>query len=218
HWGEVNLAVVDWSRVKELGDERVPSKQQATTQSPTPAPDEQPAKQSRQEHQQARQVAAVKRVFALLDAARAYRQLATMLRSQDIPDAADRFAYRAQLCQRRVLRRQRKYGPWSFSWLLAALAGYGYRLERIIIAYVLIVSAFAAVYLTLGVPGGFPHDTVPLVDALQVRITAVHGRVCFEQLTLGSTIAWVGAAESIIVIVIEGVFTAMLVQRFFGSR
>ena len=108
--------------------------------------------------------------------------------------------------------------PWLISWLLAALAGYGYRLERIIIAYVLIVSAFAAVYFTIGVPGGFPHNSVPLVDAFQVSITAIHGRVFFEQLTLGSTVAWVAAAESIIGIVIEGVFTAMLVQRFFGSR
>jgi uncharacterized protein YjbI with pentapeptide repeats len=218
HWGEVNLAVVDWSRVKELGDERVPSQQEATPRSPTPAPDEKLAKPSRQERQQARRVAAVKRVFALQDAARAHRQLAAVLRTQGIPDEADRFAYRAQLCQRQVLRRQRKYGPWLFSWLLAALAGYGYRLERIVIAYVLIVSAFAAVYFTIGVPGGFPHDTVPLLDAFQVSITAIHGRVFFEQLTLGSTVTWVAAAESIIGIVIEGVFTAMLVQRFFGSR
>jgi uncharacterized protein YjbI with pentapeptide repeats len=218
HWGEVNLAVVDWSRVKELGDERVPSQQKPAPQSPTPAPDEKPAKQTRQEHLQARRVAAVKRVFAFQDAARAYRQLVAVLRTQGIPDEADRFAYRAQLCQRQVLRRQRKYGPWLFSWLLAALAGYGYRLERIIIAYVLMVSAFAAVYVTIGVPGGFPQGTMPLVDAFQVSITAIHGRVFFEQLTLGSTVAWVAAAESIVGIVIEGVFTAMLVQRFFGGR
>src|SRR5262249_27513587 len=127
HWGEVNLAVVDWSRVKELGDERIPSEQKLTPQSSRPAPDEYPTKQSRQEHQQARRVAAVKRVFAFQDAARAYRQLATVLRTQGIPDEADRFAYRAQLCQRQVLWRQRKYGPWLFSWLLAALAGYGFR-------------------------------------------------------------------------------------------
>jgi uncharacterized protein YjbI with pentapeptide repeats len=214
HWGEANLAVVDWQHVKELGDERVPSHGKSTLQSPQPAPDE----KSGQERRQARRGAAVKQTFAFLDAARAYRQLAIALRTQGIPDEADRFAYRAQLCQRKVLRRQRKLGPWLFSWLLAALAGYGYRVERIIIAYVLIVSAFAAIYFTIGVPGGFPHDTVPLVDAFQVSITAIHGRVFFEQLKLGSTVAWVAAAESIIGIVIEGVFTAMLVQRFFGSR
>jgi uncharacterized protein YjbI with pentapeptide repeats len=218
HWGEASLAVIDWSRVKELGDERVPSEQNLQPSSLPTVPDEKTANASRQERRQARRVAAVKRVFAFVDAARAYRQLATVLRTQGITDEADRFAYRAQLCQRQVLRRQRRYGPCLFSWLLAALAGYGYRLERILIAYVLIISVFAAVYFTIGVPGGFPHDTVPLVDAFQVSITAIHGRVFFEQLKLGSAVTWVAAAESIIGIVIEGVFTAMLVQRFFGSR
>jgi uncharacterized protein YjbI with pentapeptide repeats len=218
HWGEVNLAVVDWSRVKELGDERVPSQHNPQPQSSPPAPDQNIAKMSLRERRQARREAAAKQTFALVDAARAHRQLATVLRTQGIPDEADRFAYRAQLCQRQVLRRQHQYGPWLFAWLLALLAGYGYRLERILLTYVLTISAFAAVYFTMGVPDGFPHDTMPLVDAFQVSITAIHGRVFFEQLTLGSAVAWVAAAESIIGIVIEGVFTAMLVQRFFGSR
>jgi hypothetical protein len=43
------------------------------------------------------------------DAVLANRQIATVLRSQGLNEHADRFAYRAQLCQRRLLRLQRHW-------------------------------------------------------------------------------------------------------------
>jgi peptidoglycan/LPS O-acetylase OafA/YrhL len=55
-----------------------------------------------------------------------------VLRAQGLNEAADRFAYRAQVLRRRVLRRggTRAYGPYLFSWLLDVLAGYGYKPGR----------------------------------------------------------------------------------------
>ena len=44
------------------------------------------------------------------EAVRAYRLLAVTLRSQGLNEHADRYAYRAQLMQRVVLRRQKKIG------------------------------------------------------------------------------------------------------------
>src|SRR6266567_1753303 len=60
-------------------------------------------------------------------AVRANRQLAVALRAQGLDEEAARFAYRAQLLQRIVLRRQGKFGQYLFSLLLDLLAGYGYR-------------------------------------------------------------------------------------------
>jgi hypothetical protein len=53
-------------------------------------------------------------------------------------------------------------------------------------------------------------------QALLVSLTAIHGRVFFEQFGLNSILSWVAAVESVCGIVIEGVFVAMLVQRFFA--
>src|SRR5258708_38150179 len=57
-----------------------------------------------------------------------------------------------------------------------------------------------------------------LWDAFLVSLSAIHGRTTFEQLGAWSPAAWVAAVESGVGIVIEGVFVAMLVQRFFGGR
>jgi uncharacterized protein YjbI with pentapeptide repeats len=48
------------------------------------------------------------------DAVMANRQVATVLRDQGLNEHADRFAYRAQVLQRRVLRRQRRVGQYAF--------------------------------------------------------------------------------------------------------
>src|SRR5258708_391205 len=54
-------------------------------------------------------------------AVRANRQLAVVLRAQGLNEAADRFAYRAQVLQRRVLWRSgaRSYGSYFFSCFLS---------------------------------------------------------------------------------------------------
>jgi hypothetical protein len=115
-----------------------------------------------------------------------------------------------------VLRRQRKVGGNLLSLLLAALAGYGYRLWRIFTVYGLTVTVFAAGYLVSGLAGG--HTSLPLqsaLDALQISLNAIHGRVFFAQFGLDTRQSWLATGESILGIVIEGAFVAMLIQRFF---
>jgi hypothetical protein len=53
------------------------------------------------------QMQAFERLELYRAAVRANRQLATALRDQGLNEDADRFGYRAQVLQRRVLRRQR---------------------------------------------------------------------------------------------------------------
>lgn len=203
-WGDVNLAVVDWSQVAVLGDEREARETASEKKLP-------------HTELESLQTLASERVRAFQAAARANRQLATALRNQGMADEANHFAYRAQLMQRTGYRLQRRYGQWLFSWLLSLLAGYGYRLERILISYVLIVGVFAAGFLISDVVSGQGAWTLPhALDALQISLNAIHGRVFFAQFHLDTIQSWLATAESVVGIVIEGIFVAMLIQRYFA--
>ena len=74
---------------------------------------------------------------------RANRVLSVNLQAQGLAEDGDRFAYRAQVLQRKVLWYQRKLGAYLFSWVLAGMAGYGYRLRRIFVVYGFAVLLFA---------------------------------------------------------------------------
>jgi hypothetical protein len=191
-WAGVNLARVEWGPLRVLGDER------RAHQRHTP----QRRAKTRQEQ-----------LAAYQSAVRACLQLALALRSQGLNELADRFTYRAQVLERAVLRRQGQYGRWLFSLLLAALSGYGYRLGRILVAYGIALAAFATAFYAGGAVFS-PH--LAWYQALLISFTAIHGRVFFEQFGLNSVLSWVAATESVVGIVIEGVFVAMLVQRFFA--
>jgi hypothetical protein len=163
-------------------------------------------------------------------AARAYRLLAVTLRSQGLNEAADRYAYRAQLMQRVVLRRQAferqkgkhvrlskrlsKFAGYLGSGLLDAIAGYGYKPLRSLIAYLLIILVFAGAYL-LNAQFAAPHLTWD--EALVLSISAFHGRGFFTSgISLGDTLARLAAGEAIIGLLIEITFIATFTQRFFA--
>jgi hypothetical protein len=154
-------------------------------------------------------------------AARAYRQLAIVLRSQGVTDVADRFNYRALIMQRKALWRQlrtkrsRALGSYLFSLFLAVLTGYGYRMSRIVVAYLLLIGGFATAYWSVGVH--HPRD-ISFWTALIVSVTAFHGRVFTNPFAPNIPDAQVviTAIEAIVGLVIEGVFIAMLTQRFFN--
>jgi hypothetical protein len=197
-WNGASLTQIDWDSVRRLGDEE---RRHAI-------------------RKRARRSSRPSRLAHFQSAARAYQQLAVVLRAQGIMDAASRFAYRAQLCQRQAYRRQgiKKWPAYVGSLILWALAGYGYRLWRILVAYGLTVGLFAAGYLGAGIlaaSGSLPTGQAVL-NALQISLNAIHGRVFFAQFGLDTLQSWLATAESIVGIVIEGTFVAMLIQRFFG--
>lgn len=192
-WGEINLAVVDWTPVTMLGDERK-ARQQKTSDGTMKAEGT--------------------RINEFQTAVRANRQLGVVLRDQGMNEVADRFAYRAQLLQRKVFWRQHELGRWLFSMLLALLSGYGYRIWRILAAYIVMVSLFALAYFVLGMHYA-PH--MPLDQAFLESITAFHGRVFLEQFSSNTPQIWLTALEAIVGLIIEGVFIAMLIQRFFSK-
>ncbi|HEX8035384.1 MAG TPA: pentapeptide repeat-containing protein [Ktedonobacterales bacterium] len=147
-------------------------------------------------------------------AVRAYRLLAVELRSQGLNEHSDRYANRAQLCERRLLRMQRHYLRYLGSLLLDLISGYGYRPLRSIATYVLVILAFAGAYL-LNAQFAEPH--LRWDEAIVLSISAFHGRGFFTTgISLGDTLARLAAAEAIIGLLIEITFIATFTQRFFA--
>jgi uncharacterized protein YjbI with pentapeptide repeats len=156
-----------------------------------------------------------KRLEDYQTAVRANRQLAITLQTQGLNEGASRFAYRAQVLQRKVLWKQRSFWKWLGSAILALLTGYGYRMWRILVAYVFIVLLCAVAYFVLGM---YYEPHLSFLDAVLTSITAFHGRVFSEPfLHTGASQLWVTAFEAVMGLVIEGVFIAMLTQKFFGK-
>ena len=147
-------------------------------------------------------------------AVRANRQLAVALQTQGLNELAARFAYRAQKCQRIVLRLQRSYLQYLFSLLLDLLAGYGYRPIRTLLWYLLVVGIFAVAYTIFGHLPALP-------DALVFSLTSFHGRGFFPSLgidiTLHNPLVVMAAAEAVVGLFIEVSFIATFTKRFFGS-
>jgi len=152
-------------------------------------------------------------------AVRANRQLAVVLRAQGLNEAADRFAYRAHVLQRRVLWRSgaRSYGSYFFSCFLDVLAGYGYKPGRTVIAYISTILSFAIIYFSLGLLAGYRASISPLY-AFIISIISFHGRGFFPSGFLPTLpMAVFAACEAIIGLTIEISFIATFTQRYFGK-
>ncbi len=190
-WGDVNLTVVDWSQIIMLGDERVA------------------CEEVDREYGKKKEYGVRLREFKT--AARAYRQLAVVLRNQGLNEDSARFAYRAHLMQRKVFRYQHKVWQFLGSLFLGLVSGYGYRAVRCFIAYALVIGVFASIYLLLGA-----HLTWN--EAIVISMTAFHGRGFFpEQFKPGDPQAMVAAIEAFVGLLIEVTFIATLTQRLFGK-
>ncbi len=148
-------------------------------------------------------------------AVRANRQLALALQAQGLNEDAARYAYRAQVLQRRVLRRQGKLGAYLFSLFLDGLAGYGYQPGRSVVAYVLMLAGFTVAYYAIGRAYGL-RLSVP--GALVFSVTSFHGRGFFPgNVTVDSPLTELAAFEALVGLLIEISFIATFTQRFFGK-
>jgi uncharacterized protein YjbI with pentapeptide repeats len=194
HWGDVNVAVVDWQAVSVLGDEPIAEKWRPFHRRPKPK------KNLVKNYQKA---------------VRAYRQVAIVLRNQGLNEDAARFAYRAQLMQRAILREQRKRGQYLFSLFLDLLAGYGYKPWRSFVAYLLVIAAFATTYFFIGQTVG---PALSPLGAWVFSMTSFHGRGFFPGgITLDDPLTVVAALEAFVGLLIEVTFIATLTQRLFGK-
>jgi hypothetical protein len=116
------------------------------------------------------------------------------------------------MLQKGVKLRQRAQalGAWLFSWFLFLLAGYGYRLGRSFLSYLLIISLFMTIYRLLD-----PH--LAWNEAFVVSMTAFHGRgFSPSTFTPSDLLSFASAAEAFVGLIIEVTFIATLTQRFFS--
>jgi hypothetical protein len=195
HWRGVNLAVVALPPADQLGDERL-------------------AHAAKSADGKGKDRAT--RLGEFQAAVRANRQLAVALQGQGLTEEAGRFAYRAQLLQQQVLWRQRKLGGYLFARFLDGLAGYGYKPVRSLVAYLPLVTGFAAAYYALGATSG-PH--LAWYEALVVSLTAFHGRGFFsQQFSPGDPQSILAAGEAVVGLLIEISFIATFTQRYFGAK
>ena len=192
NWNAANLTAIEWSELKMTGNEQI-ARQCYTSDG---------KKKNR-----------VTRIYEYSEALRANRQLATILQSQGLNEDASRFAYRAQLCQRIVLRLKKKFGQYFFSGFLDLLAGYGYRPGRSVFWYLAVIFGFALAYFAIGHLPIFP-------DAFVFSLTSFHGRGFFPGLSgensLHNPVIVAAACEAVIGLFIEISFIATFTQRFFG--
>ncbi len=193
NWNGVNLTAIQWSQMKMTSSEQNACKKNASD--------------GKRKDKQTR-------LGEYKEAVRANRHLATVLQSQGMNEDAARFAYRAQLCQRIVLRRQRKFGQYLFSGFLDLLAGYGYRPGRSVIWYLVTIFGFALAYFAVGHLPVWP-------DAIVYSLTSFHGRGFLPSLdgqivTLHYPLVVMAAFEAVVGLLIEISFIATFTQRFFG--
>ena len=192
HWADVNLAIIDWTLMRMLGDE---GRARAVARD----------KKSDRESS----------IESYREAVRAYRQLAVALQAQGLNEEAAHFSYRAQVLQREVVKLQGKAGAYIFSLFLDTLAGYGYKPARSIFAYLLVIACFAVLYFILGHTVG---PTLTPLGSIVFSITSFHGRGFFPGgIKLDDPITVMAAVEAIIGLTIEISFIATFTQRFFGN-
>lgn len=195
-WNNVQLTTSFWPSSNELGDARL-------------------ARQARRSDGTRKDRRT--RVTDYDEALHAYRQLAASQQAQGLYGLASVFMRRAQELQLERYRFQRRWDLWLIWLLFGVLSGYGYSLRRIVFSYLLILLIFAATYFVVGLPHSQPVSLPQnALDAFLVSLSAIHGRVFFEQLGAYSIQAWIAAIESVAGIVIEAIFVAMLIQRFFN--
>lgn len=191
-WGGANLAMVDWTAIKMLGDEGK-------------------ARKITYEGEEAREL----HISDYREAVRANRQLSVALQAEGLNEEATRFAYRAQLLQREVIRLQGRPTAYGFSLFLDLLAGYGYKPARSILSYLLVILTFSILYFILGQTSGPAFSPI---SAVVFSLTSFHGRGFFPGgIPLDDPITVAASLEAVVGLTIEISFIATFTQRFFGK-
>lgn len=189
-WGNTNLSYVNWSLVRTLGDEMI----------------------AQQKRDKGKVKDKIRRLNEYEAAVRANRQLAAVLHNQGLNEDADHFTYRAQVLQRIIWRRQRKWFKYAFSRFLAVVAGYGYKPYLCFVIYFLALIGFTIAHYIVGAVDGQP---LTFLNALAVSVQSLHGRLfSFES---GDPQTLLNTIEAFVGLFIEAIVVAVITQRILGK-
>src|SRR6266480_4425514 len=181
HWNDMSLLRTDWTQIKILGDEN----------------------EARQTKRWDGEIKNKEEwLYSYQIAVQAYRQLAIVLQAQGLNEESAKFAYRAQVLQRKVSCHQRRLGQYFFSLFLSLLAGYGYKLWRSFAAYVLVIAIFAATYYHFG---SIMRISLSPIEAIVFSMTSFHGRgfTPGENIGLSNPLTILAAIEALVGLIIE---------------
>ncbi len=193
HWGDMNLSRIDWTKIRELGDE---------------------SEARRSNRWDGKKKTKNETIIFYETATRANRQLAAALEAQGMNEVAAKFAYRSQLLQHKVVWEKRKFAQYLFSLFLSMVSGYGYKLWRSLATYMFVVMAFAIAYYLFS-----PMAKISLtpLESIVFSVTSFHGRGFSpgDNIGLSNPLTVLAALEAFVGLIVEVTFIATLTQRFF---
>lgn len=189
-WNDVNVTRILWGAVPRLGDE-----------------DDVFRRQSRREY-----------IAACRYAARAYRNLSILLRSQGLLEPASRYRIRQQQFDRRAYLAEGRVLSWAGSLVLDVVSGYGERPARIFVTYLAVVSLFAFIYWWVENVVTSATNHLLWYEAVVLSLSSFHGRGFFPQtISLGDPVAIAASIEAVIGLFIELILIATFSRRFLGN-
>jgi uncharacterized protein YjbI with pentapeptide repeats len=234
-----NLAVLDWSEVKRLGDEVSAREPRSSTVLYD--------LQGRRTQKLGPRKRADARLQEYRSAARAYRTLSVAVRGQGLASHATRFHFRSEVMERRaifyearghlrrgrVLRALWGYVRWLLSLALGTFAGYGDYFTPLFLTYAGVVGSFAIAFLFAA---HWPPSGAQIGTALQqllalsgprlqevgavlvLSVTSFHGRGLQPPgLYITSGMSILAGIEAVFGLLLEGLFIAAFTRRVTGN-
>lgn len=151
------------------------------------------------------------------EVAQLYHDIAELLRDAGFLSEASTYRLLEHRMRRGVLFTARRYGAWLFSAFLNVISGYGERISRTLVTYLIIILAFAAFYFVGANYLQLQPAHLSVGDAFIQSLVSFHGRgFVSSALQLGDRMAGVTVAEAVCGLFVEAIFIATFSRRFLG--
>jgi hypothetical protein len=159
-----------------------------------------------------------KRAAAYRKAAQTYHEISTMYGEMGLASEASAYRLNELYMRRGLLRTNGHYGAWFTSTLLNLTSGYGERLSRMLITYLIVVFGFAALYFVSSNFLGLGVGHLSIHDAFIESFVSFHGRgFVITTLRSGDPMAGVTVVEAVFGLFIEALLIATFSRRFFSQ-
>jgi Pentapeptide repeats (8 copies) len=157
------------------------------------------------------------RLRSYREVAQIYHDISEMLRKDGFLSEASTYRLLEHRMRRGVLFTTHHYGGWLFSTFLNAISGYGERISRTLVTYLVIIFAFAGFYFVGANYLQLQPNHLSAGEAFIESLVAFHGRgFVSATLQIGDRMAGVTVAEAVCGLLLEAIFIATFSRRFLG--